>query len=37
VTSATAAVATDKLPLNAPLTMREIRNSQNEPLQNQIK
>jgi hypothetical protein len=32
VTSATAAVATERLPLKAPVTMRERRKSQNEPL-----
>ena len=32
VTSATAAVATERLPLKAPETMREMRKSQNEPL-----
>ncbi len=34
VTSATAAVATERLPLKAPLTMRDTTNSQNEPLTN---
>gem|GEM_PF-6258593 len=32
VTSATAAVATERLPLKAPLMMRERTKSQNEPL-----
>jgi hypothetical protein len=36
VTSATAAVATDRLPLNAPLTRRESRKSQKLPLTTQI-
>src|SRR5687767_8476888 len=36
VTSATAAVATDRLPLKAPLTTRDKRNSQKEPLNAQI-
>jgi hypothetical protein len=35
VTSATAAVATERFPLKAPLTMRETRKSQNEPLTTQ--
>jgi hypothetical protein len=37
VTSATAAVATERFPLNPPLTMREIRKSQNEPLKIQTR
>ena len=37
VTSATAAVATDRFPLKAPLTIRESRKSQNDPLHAQIR
>ena len=37
VTSATAAAATERLPLNAPLTMRDTRKSQKDPLSAQTR
>jgi hypothetical protein len=37
VTSATAAVATERLPEKAPLTMRESKKAQNDPLMTQSK